>query len=53
MIRKPLVADRDWWTPHAAIAMFVPPVTAILRAVPGGSAPLPVRITPPALESAR
>ena len=32
--------DRDWWTPHALIALFGALVAAILAAVPGWSAPL-------------
>ncbi len=38
-------ADRDWWTPHALITLFGALVAAILRAVPGWSAPLHVWIT--------
>ena len=32
--------DLDWWTPHVLIAIFCTLVAAILRAVPGWSAPL-------------
>ena len=42
-------ADRDWWTPHALIAIFCALVAAILRAVPGWSAPLHAWITLAAL----
>lgn len=38
-------ADRDWWTPHALIVLFGALVAAILRVVPGWSAPLHAWIT--------
>lgn len=34
------VTDRDWWMAHVLIALFVVLVAAILRVVPGWSAPL-------------
>jgi hypothetical protein len=34
------VADSDWWMAHVLIALFVVLVAAILRVVPGWSAPL-------------
>jgi hypothetical protein len=33
-------ADGDWWMPHVLIALFVMLVAAMLRLVPGWSAPL-------------
>jgi hypothetical protein len=33
-------ADGDWWMAHVLVAVFVLLVAAILRAVPGWSAPL-------------
>ena len=42
--REPLAGDGDWWTAHVLIAIFVALVAAILRAVPGWSAPLHVWI---------
>ena len=38
--RESANVDRDWWTPHVLIAIFCALVAAILRAVPGWSAPL-------------
>lgn len=38
--REASVADRDWWMAHVLIALFVVLVAAILRVVPGWSAPL-------------
>ena len=38
--RESANADRDWWTPHMLITLFCTLVAAILRAVPGWSAPL-------------
>lgn len=38
--REAAPADRDWWMPHVLIALFVMLVAAILRVVPGWSAPL-------------
>jgi hypothetical protein len=37
---EPANSDRDWWTLHVLIAIFGTLVAAILRAVPGWSAPL-------------
>jgi hypothetical protein len=34
------VVDRDWWMGHVLIALFALLVAAILRVVPGWSAPL-------------
>ena len=42
--RKALAGDRDWWMAHVLIALFGVLVAAILRAVPGWSAPLHVWI---------
>lgn len=38
------VADQDWWMAHVLIALFALLVAAILRVVPGWSAPLHVWI---------
>jgi len=38
--RETPVADQDWWMAHVLIALFVLLVAAILRVVPGWSAPL-------------
>jgi hypothetical protein len=38
--REASLADRDWWRAHVLIALFVMLVAAILRVVPGWSAPL-------------
>jgi len=38
--RETMLADRDWWMAHVLIALFVMLVAAILRVVPGWSAPL-------------
>ena len=43
------LADRDWWMGHVLIALFVMLVAAILRVVPGWSAPLHVWIALAAL----
>ena len=39
------LADRDWWMGHVLIALFVMLVAAILRVVPGWSAPLHAWVT--------
>jgi len=38
--REPALPDGDWWMAHLLIAIFVLLVAAILRAVPGWTAPL-------------
>ena len=38
--RAGAAADGDWWVAHLLVAVFVLLVAAILRAVPGWSAPL-------------
>ncbi len=38
--REARVGDRDWWMAHVLIAIFGVLVAAILRTVPGWSAPL-------------
>lgn len=43
--REPVNVDRDWWMAHVLIAGFGVLVAAILRAVPGWSAPLHAWIT--------
>ncbi len=40
MAREARAGDRDWWMAHVLIVIFVVLVAAILRAVPGWSAPL-------------
>lgn len=43
--RETMLADRDWWMAHVLIALFVMLVAAILRVVPGWSAPLHAWLT--------
>jgi len=43
--REARAPDGDWWMAHVLVALFVVLVAAILRVVPGWSAPLHVWIT--------